>query len=297
MIYIAGTIPVEGAPLLHDRPILKNNALTLGDLEIPCAMGTAALVTSCLVTCDYLGLQRPYWVTAGDIGNGDGSRLIYNYLTEKVPENSPTILCLHYILPIISLMRNLVEAIERSKKRPLLIADAGAIYAAKSAGLAPEFDIFTPDAGELAFLADPKATHPAYAAPYLMRADTISTEIPKLIEQAHRYGNTAKILLVKNPIDYISKEGQIITTISEPNVPTLEPIGGTGDIIAGAIAGLIFAGYEPLVAVVIAAKTNRMAGKFAKPSPATKVGEIIAQYPEIYRQYLEEWRKELIELT
>lgn len=295
MICIAGTIPIEGAPLLYEKPILEKDTLTLGHLKIPCTMGTAALVTSCITTCNYLGIEGPNWITAGDIGNGDGSRAIYNHLIKNVIDNSTTILCLHYILPIISLTRKLVEAVEQSEKKPLLLADAGAIYAAKSAGLAPKFDIFTPDAGEMAFLADPKATHPAYAAPYLVKSDTISAEIPRLIEEAYRHQNASRILLVKNPIDYIAREGQIIATVSEPNIPMLEPIGGTGDIVGGAIAGLLFSGCEPLRAVYIAAKANRTAGKLAKPSPSMNVCEIISHYPTVYTKHLDEWRKERIE--
>jgi len=69
---------------------------------------------------------------------------------------------MHYILPIMGQMKNVLAAKAKCKKKPVLMADASSMYAAKAAGLAPEFDIFTPDLCELAFLADPDAVHPAY---------------------------------------------------------------------------------------------------------------------------------------
>jgi ADP-dependent NAD(P)H-hydrate dehydratase / NAD(P)H-hydrate epimerase len=47
-------------------------------------------------------------------------------------------------------------------RRPILIADAGFMYAAKMSGQAACYDFFTPDVGELAFLADEMAPHPFY---------------------------------------------------------------------------------------------------------------------------------------
>ena len=47
-------------------------------------------------------------------------------------------------------------------KKPILVADAGSMYVAKAGGDAPFYDVFTPDLGETAFLADEKAMHPMY---------------------------------------------------------------------------------------------------------------------------------------
>jgi len=250
-------------------------------------MGTAALVTTALTTCDYLGVEGPLWVTAGDIGKGDGSRLMYKYLADTLPNINIDVLCIHYILPILTAMRKVIDSVRSCKKKPVLIADAGGIYAAKAAGLAKEFDVLTPDAGEMAFLADPQATHPAYMQHHLFKVDT--QEIPKLIQEAYKYNNASKILLVKNPVDYIAKNGRIVATIDEPNIPVLEAIGGTGDTIAGMIAALIFAGYEPCRATFIAAKANRMAGKIANPTTKTKIWEIISQIPRVFDEYLRKW--------
>lgn len=287
MLLIAGTVPIKDLPLTVGSPKFQEEFLTINGTQIPCTMGTAALVSAATVTCDCLGVEHPSWITAGDLGEGTGTRHIYNYLIGKLPEISPTVLTLHYMLPIMGLMRKVVESAEKCPKKPILIADAGAMYAVKAAGLAPKFDVLTPDAGEMAFLADPDATHPAYIRRYFFEVDT--TEIPRLIEQAYRQGSAPRILLVKNPVDHVAKEGRIIAKISEPNIPTLEPIGGTGDTITGIVSGLISAGYEPVKAAIIAAKANRMAGKFANPTTATKVCHIINQIPVVLKQYLTEW--------
>lgn len=290
MLAVAGTVPIKELPLIAGRPKLQNGFLVLEDARIPCTMGTAAMVSTAVVTCNYLGIEGPYWITAGDLGEGSGSRAIYKYLIEKLPEISPNILSLHYLLPILTLMREVMKSIEKCNKKPILIADAGSMYAVKATGFAPRFDILTPDAGEMAFLADPDATHPAYVQHYIFEVDT--TEIPKLVKQAYKYGNAPKVLLVKNPVDHVAKEGQVIATIDEPNIPELEAIGGTGDTITGLVSSFLSAGYEPLQAAIIAAKANRVAGKFASPSTATKIFDIISQFPKVFKKYLREWSED-----
>jgi hypothetical protein len=292
MLVICGALPIKDSPLIVARPKLQNGFLALGTLQVPCTMGTAAMVSTAIIACEYLGVEGPTWVTAGDIGKGDGSRLMYDYLADNLPKINVDVLCFHYIMPMLTPMRKVVDAVRNCQKRPLLIADAGGIYAAKAAGLATEFDVFTPDAGEMAFLADPKATHPAYMGRHLFESDT--QDIPKLIQEAYKYNNAPKILMVKNPVDHIAKNGQIIATINEPNIPTLEPIGGTGDTIAGMISALVSAGYDPCVATIVAAKTNRMAGKFANPKTRTKICEIITQIPKVFDQYLDKWSKDAV---
>ena len=168
-----------------------------------------------------------------------------------------------------------------------MIADAASMYSAKAAGVAEEFDIFTPDATEIAFLADPNATHPAYIARHFF--DTDITRTPELAAAAYRNHSAAKILLVKGSIDYIIRDGDILETITEPDVPALEAIGGTGDTITGLVSAFAYAGLELHEAAIIAAKANRMAGKFAQPTPATKVGQIVAQFPAVFKEYLCQW--------
>jgi NAD(P)H-hydrate repair Nnr-like enzyme with NAD(P)H-hydrate dehydratase domain len=138
-----------------------------------------------------------------------------------------------------------------------------------------------------AFLADPDATHPAYINKHLF--DTDVTRTPELVDAAFQLKSTAKLLLVKGEIDYVVKDGEIVDTISEPNMPAMEAIGGTGDTITGLVAAFAHAELELHEAAIIAARANRMAGKFAQATPATKVWQIISQFPAVFKEYLCEW--------
>jgi hydroxymethylpyrimidine/phosphomethylpyrimidine kinase len=287
MMLIAGTVPIKGLPLTLGEVSLEGEFLSLNGFKTRCTQGTGAMISAALAVTEYLKLDPPQVLVVGDTGCGEGSQSLYKYLVQNVSRLSPDVLEFHYILPDMALMRKVCESVEGCPKKPVMIADAGSMYAAKAAGLASEFDIFTPDFCELAFLADPTASHPAYINRHLF--DTDVTQTPKLVSAACRQGNAAKLLLVKGAIDYVAKDGEILETVTEPNIPALEAIGGTGDTITGLVAAFAYAGLELHKAAIIAAKSNRMAGKFAQATPATKEWQIIAQFPAVFEKYLSEW--------
>jgi len=287
MLLIAGTVPVKDLPLTMGKVSTEKEFLIVNDYRIPCTQGTGAMIGAALAATNYLTLEAPYVLVAGDIGQGKGSREIYEYLIQRVAELSPAVLALHYCLPNMLLTKKLCEAIEKCAKRPVMIADAASMYAAKSAGMAKAFDIFTPDATEIAFLADPDATHPAYIARHLF--DTDITQVPRLAAAAYRNKSAANLLLVKGAIDYIVRDGDIVATITEPDVSALEAIGGTGDTITGLVSVFAYAGLELHEAAIIAARANRMAGKFAQATPATRVRQIIDQFPAVFKEHLCQW--------
>jgi len=287
MMLIAGTIPIKDLPLTMGKVKAEGEYIIVDGYHIPCTQGTGAMIGAALATTDYLGLEPPQALVAGDIGQGKGSREIYEYLIEKITELSPEVLALHYCLPDIALTRRLCQSVAGCARRPVMIADAASMYAAKAAGLATEFDIFTPDATEIAFLADPDATHPAYINRHLF--DTDVTQTPRLVADAYQNKSAARLLLVKGAVDYVVRDGEILATITEPDVPVLEAIGGTGDTITGLIAALAYAELEPHEAAIIAARANRMAGKYAQPTPATKVAQIIEHFPAVFKEYLCQW--------
>ncbi|HEY49820.1 MAG TPA: sugar kinase [Dehalococcoidia bacterium] len=284
---IAGTVLVKDMPLTIGEVKADRELLMVNGYRIPCAQGTGAMVSAALATTEHLGLEPPHVLLAGDTGRGSGSRDIYEYLIENVVGLSPTVLALHYCLPDMALTGKLCEAVARCARRPVMIADAASMYAAKAAGLAREFDIFTPDSSEIAFLADPDATHPAYIARHLF--DTAVADIPKLVSAAYKCKGATRLLLVKGATDYIVHDGKIIETISEPDVPALEAIGGTGDTITGMVSAFASAELEPHEAAILAARANRMAGKYAEPTPATRVGVVVRQLPAVYRNHLCHW--------
>jgi NAD(P)H-hydrate repair Nnr-like enzyme with NAD(P)H-hydrate dehydratase domain len=287
MLLIFGTVPVQGLPLTYGRVEKDGNYLSIGGRQIPRTQGTGTMIGAAVETTAYLGLEPPVVLTAGDDGQGKGSREIHLYLIENVVKISPEVLALHYCLPDMALTRRLYEAAKQCKKMPFMIADAASMYAAKAAGLAPEFDIFTPDASELAFLADPDAVHPAYISRHLFDTDIDRT--PELAAAASAHRSAARLLLVKGSTDYVIRDSQTLAKISQPDIPELEAIGGTGDTITGMVAAFVYAGLEPHEAAVIAARANRMAGKFAGATPATSSAEIIDCLPAVYKEYLCEW--------
>ncbi len=288
MFLICGTVPRKDLPLTLGEVKFLGPVLSLDGVEIPCTQGTAALISAACVTADYLRLEPPRALLVGDDGTGKGSRLLYDHLIRHLPDLSPDVLLLHYMLPVMGLMKKVNESASKAEKRPFMIADAAAMYAAKAAGIAGDFDVFTPDLSEMAFLADPDAMHPAYVSRHLFESD--ASKIPELVAASCRHQNAAKLLLVKGSTDHIAAEGRIIETISEPDVPALEAIGGTGDTISGMVGAFIHGGFKPLDSARITFRANRMAGEYAGATPATRIRKIIEALPRVFEKHLAEWK-------
>ena len=66
---------------------------------------------------------------------------------------------------------------------------------------------------------------------------------------------------------------------------TLEPIGGTGYINRNCIC-LVASGLDIKTASAKAAMVNRLAGFYAKPTPATQIYDIIKQIPRALNEVL-----------
>jgi NAD(P)H-hydrate repair Nnr-like enzyme with NAD(P)H-hydrate dehydratase domain len=287
MLLIAGTVPLEEVPLIKGAVHSTGDHILVEGCHIPCTQGTGVMLSAALAATNYLKLEAPYAILAGDIGEGEGSRAIYEYLIQNISELSPDVLALHYWLPNMSLTRQLCGAVDACRNRPLLIADAASMYSAKAAKVASSFDIFTPDATEIAFLADPYATHPAYINRHLFNADI--TRTPSLVEDAYKHKGAAKLLLVKGAIDYIADESGVIATVDKPDIPALEAVGGTGDTITGLVAAFVYAGLKPHEAAIFAARSNRVAGEYAGVTPATKSKKIVNRFHDVFKDHLCQW--------
>ena len=287
MLLLAGTLPTSDIELHTGTAHLDGETLIIDDKTFPLNRGTASMMGAACAVTHYFGDAPPQCVVAGDIGKRSGSRLIYRHLTRYLPKTGVTVLALHYIIPDIGLHNQMMMSIRRTSPRPYLIADAGLMYVAKASGQASSYDLFLPDLGELAFLADDKASHPAYTRGFLTK---LEDDPGRLIEQAYDTGNAAKHLCVKGKTDYICASGEIMGKIDEPTIEELEAIGGTGDTITGMVAGLVHCGFSITKACTIACKANRRAGQIINPTPATQIGEIIAKIP----QTLEEIFKDCI---
>lgn len=283
MLAIIGTVPDENFPLLFGIVYKKRGSLYLEEREISIQRGTPALIASAIEVMEFLEKPLPYAYLVGDTGEGHGSRRLYEFLVKDLRKKFFTTLAFHYLMPDADWCNKILLTLEELASRPLLIADAGFMYAAKMSGNAPFFDLFTPDPGELAFLADEKAPHPFYTRGFLLQDES---NVEELIKRAYEHENSSKYLLVKGKADYVAKESNILEIISEPTVEALEPIGGTGDALTGIASALIDCGYRIDKSCVIASKVLRIAGKLSNPDPSTQIGEIIKFIPQALKEIL-----------
>jgi ADP-dependent NAD(P)H-hydrate dehydratase / NAD(P)H-hydrate epimerase len=279
---IVGTVPRKDFPLTSCQAALNDREFVVNGRKSPVVRGTPALIAAVCIACKTLKLEPPDVLLCGDIGDGDGSRQIYRHLVETGLTQKPyTGLLFHYLQPDVDWHNRILMAIDDLPLRPLLMADAGYMYVAKMSGYAASYDLFTPDIGELAFLADEKAPHPFYTRGFLLHEDQVA---PDLIQQAVSNGNAARHLLVKGKNDYVVADGLIVDVISSPCVDTMEPIGGTGDSLVGIAAALIASGLTIPVACSQAARINRTMGFLANPTPAFAIFDLLASLPQAIMQ-------------
>jgi NAD(P)H-hydrate repair Nnr-like enzyme with NAD(P)H-hydrate dehydratase domain len=269
---ILGTVPYEGFPLFDCACKVHNGFISLGEGRVPIARGTPALLAAACIASEVLGTERPRALVAGDIGKGDGSRRVHEYFSKTLPDRQEDLMVFHYLQPDVDWHNRILWQIEELSKKPLLIADAGYMYVAKMSGFAPFYDLFTPDAGELAFLADESAPHPFYTRGFLFQEEE---RVPESIERAFQHENAARHLLVKGKCDYVATMEGIIERICDPCVEAMEPIGGTGDSLSGIVAGLVASGRSMAHAAIMGTTINRLLGLISHPTPAHSVSELL----------------------
>jgi hypothetical protein len=284
MLALIGTIPLQNLPVISVEVFIRDGNVTIGEESFPLHRGFPAMAGAAAIVCAELGLSPPIGFTVGDIGLGDGSRRLYEYLENRLADLPAKVLTFHYLMPDVNRHNQVFRAIEKKSERPILIADAGFMYVAKMSGYAPSYDLFTPDIGELAFLADEVAPHPFYTRGFICHEEN---NVPSLISRAYQAGNASKIMIVKGERDYICNQGRIVATVEEPCIEPLEAIGGTGDTLTGIVSALIYGGYAIEEAAILAAKINRLAGELARPTPGTQVSEIIMHIPRALSMVLD----------
>lgn len=277
MLVIAGTVPDPDLPLICGRAKLRGKKLFIEGRHIPVLRGTPALIAAGVRTAEILEMELPRVVLAGDTGKGDGSRLIYEKIVQDATDFQSLTLTFHYLQPDVDWHNRILMALDALPSPPLRIADAGFMYAAKMSGYAASYDLFTPDAGELAFLADEKAPHPFYTRGFILHRDQ---DAPSLIERAFLHENSAKCLLVKGSNDRFARNGKILWELDSPSVEAMEAMGGTGDTLTGMASQLVASGMDLEKACFTASLANRHAGLFARATPATQVGELVQRIPD-----------------
>ncbi|MBW1962481.1 MAG: sugar kinase [Deltaproteobacteria bacterium] len=283
MIGVVGTVPDPDFPLVAGETSLKDDSIYIQGKQILVNRGTPALLAATIKTAEVLEQGAPFGYLVGDVGLGHGSRRLYEYLSGHLGKRDFNTIVFHYLQPDVDWHNRVLFAVEEMERRPVLIADAGFMYAAKMSGQSPKYDLFTPDIGELAFLADEEAPHPFYTRGFILHEEN---RAPELIARAYTHKNAARCLLVKGKQDYVADRKGIIATVDICVEESMEAIGGTGDTLTGIVSALIGTGMEVKKAATIAARVNRLAGSYAKPTPATQVMEIVRHIPRALTEIL-----------
>ena len=269
---IAGTVPDENFPLVQGKGKVKDGQLYVGDHRIKIARGTPALAAFVCQAAKELNARDPEILLAGDTGKGEGSRRLYAHLVKSMDSLEVTGFTFHYLLPDVYWHNQVLWAIQEKLDKPCLVADAGFMYVAKMSGFAGDYDLFTPDIGEMCFLADETAPHPFYTRGFLLEDET---RVEEYIARAYAEKNAARHLMVKGASDYVVQDGRILSTVSRPGWEAMEAIGGTGDSLTGIITALLMAGHSIPDACVTAALVNRYLGVLGRPSPAESIADLL----------------------
>ncbi len=283
MLAIVGTVPDEKFPLTTGKVSLKDDEICIQGKRVHVNRGTPALLAAAVKTGEMLGQSELFGYLVGDIGLGEGSRRLYEYLTKNLGGSKFSAITFHYLQPDVDWHNRVLSAIKKMAKQPVLIADAGFMYAAKMSGQAAAYDLFTPDVGEMAFLADEDAPHPFYTRGFILQDEK---RVPDMIKRAYAHKDASRFLLVKGAKDYLADQDGIKATVDSPACEAMEAMGGTGDTLTGIAAALIGSGMEVSKAAIVAAKANRLAGYYARPTPATQVIEIVLHIPKALEEIL-----------
>lgn len=285
MIGIVGTVPDPQLPLIHGKARLVDDHIEIQGRRIAVTRCSPALIGAALKASGGVRCPEIYVFLVGDIGKGDGSRKLYAFLAQHLHAFEFKVLTFHYLQPDVDWHNKILFAVEAMPKRPVLIADAGFMYAAKMSGQSESYEFFTPDVGELAFLADELAPHPFYTRGFILHANG---DVPELIRRAYHHHNAARHLLVKGRSDVIVHEKTVVQTVDQPSVEAMEAIGGTGDTLTGMLSVLCGTDFTLTDAAILASRANRWAGHYADPTPATQVVELIENIPRALEKVLTE---------
>lgn len=272
MLAVVGTVPDDDFPLICGRAKFCASGLVVQGRHVDLDRGTPALLATACLMLQTLGQEPPLACLVGDTGLGHGSRRLYRYWADHLNKGPVSSMVFHYLQPDVDGHGRVLLAVEELRSRPRLIADAGFMYAAKMSGQSREYDLFTPDTGELAFLADEKAPHPFYTRGFILSDDN---EVPSLITRAYAHENAARYVLVKGQKDYVADSSGILASVEHPASRCMEAVGGTGDTLTGVVSSLIDSGMDIPSSAELAARINRMAGVMSSPTPASRIRDII----------------------
>jgi NAD(P)H-hydrate repair Nnr-like enzyme with NAD(P)H-hydrate dehydratase domain len=279
MLVLVGTVPYKTG-LYIGKADIQGSGLNVDGVSFSIARGTAAMAAACAQVCSFYSFEKPLCIFGGDVADGKGTDLMFREINANIDKYAPDILTLHYMFPKIIYGQPFIQKIESLTKKPQLIADAGGMYLMKTINQGHFFDVFTPDAGELHFLADEFAPHPLYVRSELLN-ENISLEV--LVGAAYKNRNTAKVTIIKGAVDYIYSDNVKLRELSEPNIAAMEAIGGTGDTITGMVSA--FRHMKDAEAEYKSLAINRLIGKEIKCNPATQIVDFITAIPKVLEKY------------
>ena len=141
MLAVVGTIPEEDFPLVAGDVRLEKDRIQVGEKRVPVNRGTPALLAAAIKAGEVLDLPPPFGYLVGDIGLGDGSRSLYEYLVKNLPLSGFSVITFHYLQPDVDWHNKVLFAVEEISPRPVLIADAGFMYAAKMSGQSEAYEL------------------------------------------------------------------------------------------------------------------------------------------------------------
>ncbi|MBW2675823.1 MAG: sugar kinase, partial [Deltaproteobacteria bacterium] len=118
--------------------------------------------------------------------------------------------------------------------------------------------------------------HPFYTRGFILHEDN---RVSDLITRTYEHNNAARLLLVKGEKDCLADREGILCEIDSPVEEAMEAIGGTGDTLTGIVSALVSSGMDIKAAAAVAMRTNRLAGSYARPTPATQIIDIIHHIP------------------
>ena len=165
--------------------------------------------------------------------------------------------------------RIILRCAKRNKKM-VVDADAIQVVGKKPVIIRYSSTVITPHAGEFKDLTKVKLDR------------NLLNRKKKVEEWAKRLGIT---ILLKGPVDVISNG--VRTKLNDVHNRAMT-VGGTGDVLAGIVGGLLSKGVEPFNAAMIGAFLNGSAGNvaFEKKSYGLVATDIIDEIPDVLKKYL-----------
>jgi hypothetical protein len=125
VLAVIGTVPDPDFPLARGEATLDGERLVVAGYTCQVNRGTPALLAAAVQTALTLGQPLPQACLIGDLGLGDGSKRLYEYLCRHLQHTQYTTLCFHYLLPDVDWHNRVFFAIEAVARRPILIAGRG----------------------------------------------------------------------------------------------------------------------------------------------------------------------------